>query len=81
VGDRLGEQWRDYRARVIPVQAPTIQARECRRAFYAGAASMLQVIMVGLEPGLEPTKEDLAKMDELMAELDRFADALKEGRA
>lgn len=79
-GDRLGAQWRDYRTKIIPLDAPDIQARESRRAFYAGAQAMLAEIMKGLSPGLEPTDADLRKMDDLAAELKRFGAGVTEGR-
>lgn len=39
-GGKLGEQWRSYRAAVLPGNAPGVQVQECRRAFYAGAEAL-----------------------------------------
>ncbi len=37
----IAEQWDDFHASVIPKNAPAIQIKEMRWAFYAGAASLL----------------------------------------
>lgn len=77
--DRIWAAWRDYRTRVIPLDAPAIQATECRRAFYAGANALLVAILGALEPGTEPTEADLRMMDEIAAELDAFGEAIRGG--
>ncbi len=81
MSDRIGAEWRDYRARVIPLHAPPLQATECRRAFYAGAQALLALLLSVLEPGAEPTEADLRVMDEVAAELGAFAQAVRDGRA
>jgi hypothetical protein len=80
MSDRLGEAWRSYRTKVIPLDASSIHATESRRAFYAGARAMLASIMGMLDPGTEPTEVDLWNMDELDEELTRFAAGAAEGR-
>lgn len=81
MSDRIGSEWRSYRTRVIPITASAIQARECRLAFYAGAAALLRVILAHLEPGEEPTAQDLQTMDEIDAELRAFQLAVRDGLA
>jgi hypothetical protein len=82
MSDRIGAMWRTYRTTVIPVEAPAIQARECRRAFYAGARALLSIILAGVaaNPTEEPTAQDLVMMDEIQAELDQFLRDLQAGR-
>jgi hypothetical protein len=41
----LQAQWESYRAAVVPKDAGLVQIEECRRAFYAGAASALHITM------------------------------------
>jgi hypothetical protein len=73
---RLKDAWEDYRTLVIPKDAPPVQVRESRRAFYAGAQALLSVIMRQLTPDVEPTEPpteaDLQMMDEIDGELVAF---------
>lgn len=39
----IKEQWESYRRHVIPRNATEVQVRECMRAFYAGAQSMMNI--------------------------------------
>ena len=39
------QEWESYRNAVIPPDAPQIQHQECKRAFYAGAHSIMQFLM------------------------------------
>lgn len=77
----ISDAWRDYEIRVIPLNAPEVQRTESRRAFYGGAVSMFGGIVGMLDPGTEPTAEDLWKMDDIKAELDQYQTDLREGRA
>lgn len=81
MSDRLGAAWREYRTKVIPLEAPAIQAQESRRAFYAGAQALLGLLLNVMEPGTELTAADLKVMDEIAAELTAFSQAVREGRA
>lgn len=81
MSDRIGASWREYRTRVIPLEAPPIQATECRRAFYAGAQALLGILLAVMEPGTEPTTADLRTMDEIADELTAFSRAVRDGRA
>lgn len=81
MSDRLGAAWREYRTKVIPLEAPAIQAQESRRAFYAGAQALLGLLLNVMAPGTEPTTADLKVMDEIAAELTAFSQAVREGRA
>jgi len=64
--------WDSYRKTVMPQDAPDIQIRECRQAFYAGASILFQGLMTALDPGEEPTDADLQRMADIQNELDAF---------
>jgi hypothetical protein len=83
VAERFGETWKDYRTKVLPLDAPAIQARECRRAYYAGAWALLSILLGQLEQNTdgEPTAADLRLMDDLHAEMLAFGERVKEGKA
>ena len=57
----IDERWEDYRKKVIPSDAGSIQVAETKRAFYAGAAVSLNI-----------NQEELRK--QLDAYIQRFAD-------
>jgi len=70
---RFRTEWLDYVARVMPPNVSAVQLQETRRAFYAGAQSLLALVMRDLEPDAEPTENDIALMEALHAELQQFA--------
>lgn len=69
----LAAAWRAYEEMVVHPQAPDIQREECKLAFYAGAATLFYSIMIGLDPGTEPTDADMARMDAINKEVEQFA--------
>lgn len=72
--------WKTYDAQVLPKDAPAIQRKECKRAFFAGAQGLLGTILGFLEPGTDATEADLRRMDLVEEELDQFARDVLEGR-
>ena len=52
--------------------APPIQLREMRKAFFAGAAHLFASMLAFLEPGHDATEKDMDRMSQLHAELERF---------
>lgn len=64
--------WQSYRSTVLPQDASEIQIRECRQAFYAGAAILFEGLMNALDPGDDPTEADLGRMAAIQNELDAF---------
>lgn len=77
----LDTAWRTYAERVIPMTAPDTQRIECRRAFYAGAQAFLGAMMKHLDPGEDPTDDDLDLMDAMAAELKQFGVDIMAGKA
>lgn len=64
--------WISLRIAAVPADAPEIQLDEMRSAFFAGAQHLMGCIMTVLDPGEEPTLEDLQRMDRIQRELDAF---------
>lgn len=64
----------------IPIGAPPLQIEEMRNAFFAGAQHLFATIMTVLEPGAEPTENDLKRMSAITNELDEFIARFKARR-
>jgi len=77
----MAKQWDTFEKAYLPKDAPAVQRREMRRAFYAGAQGVLFGVIASLTNGAEPTAEDLAVMDGLQRELSDFARMVEGGRA
>lgn len=71
--------WKDYALRVLPPDAPAVQFRETKRAFFAGAQGLLATISTQLDQGSD--QDAFAFMDRVAAELEAYCAAVKEGRA
>lgn len=65
------------RAMAISPTASAAQVADMRMAFMAGAAHLFASIVSVLEPGEEPTEADMARMDKIHDELERFNEELK----
>src|ERR1700722_20859061 len=52
-----------------------------RRVFYAGAQSVLDILLAGLEPTVEVTEREVDRVEALSDELRRFAEEVEAGRA
>lgn len=78
----IGEAWLKYSHGILdPIRADRIQRQETKRAFYAGASSLLESVMRNLAPGDEPTEPDLTMMVDIQKELDDFVRSVTAGRA
>jgi hypothetical protein len=66
-----------YRQFVLPPDAPQIQIDECRWAFFAGAQHLFSSIMAVMDSDREPTAQDMRRMDQIHAELEKFAGEIK----
>jgi hypothetical protein len=56
--------------------APDAQVREMRWSFFAGAQFLFAAMMGTLDPHNEPTEQDLARLEQIAAELERFESEL-----
>ena len=77
----MAEEWDKFARGVLPAGCPAIQKTEMRRAFYAGAQSILFRVIQSFAPESEPTDADLQIMENLHQELQDFAVLIKSGRA
>jgi hypothetical protein len=86
--DRISRDWADrgklieagwvaMRFMVIPDDAPAVQVEEMRKAFFGGAQHLFASIMSILEPGTEPTDNDLARLGLIHDELEEFVAQMK----
>lgn len=57
--------------------APDMQKREMRKAYYLGAQHLFASIMTMLDPGSDPTDADVHGMDLIQDELKAFTDELR----
>jgi hypothetical protein len=71
-GKLIEAGWIGLRIAALPIDAPAIQLKEMRNAFFAGAQHLFVSIMTILEPGAEPTDDDLTRMDLIDKELRAF---------
>lgn len=69
--------WVGLRYAALPADAPEIQVREMRKAFFSGAQHLFASIMSFMETEEEPTANDMRRMEMLSVELDGFVDSLK----
>lgn len=73
--------WTTYDLAVIADTAGTVQRRECRRAFFAGAAALRKVLLEGVSKGEETTEEDESLLESIDQELQVFQDNMLKGKA
>ena len=66
-----------YKIAVMNPNAGADQIIETRRAFFAGAQHLFASIMSVLEPGSEPTDNDMHRITQIHEELNRFIVELK----
>lgn len=78
----IKDAWDNYEERLLKtIDASPVQVQETRRAFYAGALTVIQEIAAKVSEGVEDTPEDLAIMDNLYAEFKQFGKDIEAGRA
>lgn len=77
----LAEQWEAYKLAIIPADAPPIQITECRRAFYAGANSLIAAVMSNFREDRGVTDGDVAVISSINVELSAFARDVESGVA
>lgn len=64
------EGWSAYAEHVVPKNAPSVQRKETRQAFYAGAAHLWGAFIRALGPDEEADPPDLALADGVQQEID-----------
>jgi hypothetical protein len=66
----LFERWRKYRT-ILPADAPPIQAIETRRAYYAGAQAIIDVL-ISMEGQRSTAQQRVQAIESLRQEVERF---------
>lgn len=74
----LAIAWSSFSAKVIPADAPDLQRREMRRAFYAGASAALSA-MVNIGVGSPLNRQD--RIEGVLAESADFGRQVQAGTA
>lgn len=74
----LEQKWKDYRFRVIPLDAPDFQTIECRRAYFAGAAAVIQMALHFTGQSAQDASRNMHK---LRQECERYQAEVTAGRA
>jgi len=76
----IADIWSLYEAATLAKGAGPTQRKECKRAFFSGAAAALELFMQIGDPGFE---EDagIRRMEAISRELERFGRDIAEGRA
>lgn len=77
----MAEEWDKFAHTVINPNAHPTQKQEMRRAFYAGAQSILFRVIQSFAPETDPTDADVQIMEDLHQELQDFAKLVQAGRA
>jgi hypothetical protein len=75
-GKLIEAGWIGLRLAAVPLDAPAVQLHEMRNAFFAGAQHLYTSIMTIMDPGTEPTDNDLKRMEMIHKELDGFTENL-----
>ncbi len=78
--NELYERWRTYTTQVIPNDAPEVQRIECRRAYYAGAQAIADM-MERLESDLVLPAQRRRELAEFVKEIRQFQADVSAGRA
>lgn len=72
-------QWNDYQKMVLPDNAPDIQIRECRNAFYAGFYGALMA-MFGLSAADESEEAAAYVLDSWDKECVAYMESVRDGK-
>lgn len=72
-GELIAAGFHGYRTYVMPPGAPAIQVNECRMAFFAGAQHVFATMLRMMDPGDDPTENDMRRMGQIQDELEKFA--------
>ncbi len=69
--------WQAFLVVGMPSDASDLQKSEMRKAYYLGAQHLFASIMGILDPGTEPTEQDMQRMTLISKELERFTQEMK----
>jgi hypothetical protein len=69
--------WQAFLVLAMNPEASDLQREEMRKAYYFGAQHLFASIMSILDEGAEPTEKDVARVDLINKELERFVKEVK----
>jgi hypothetical protein len=78
---QLEKEWAEYQNSLILPDAPYLQVRESRRAFYAGAMCLLKILSNIVSMGEEIQAEDMLQIAAINQELKDFVKNVESGLA
>jgi hypothetical protein len=73
--------WAQFDAMVFEGSVASASKTQARRVFYAGAQSILDILLAGLDPENKVTDGDVGRMEALSAELRKFGEDVETGQA
>lgn len=76
-GKLIKAGWVVFEGMVLPQSASQAQRDDMEIAFFAGAQHLFGTMISIMEEGEEPTEKDMNRMDQINAELNRFAELMK----
>lgn len=68
----LDKLWNDYGSRVLPVNVGPVQVAETKRAFYAGAYSILTAMMDQVGDEEDATDTEVNMVGDFFTEAEKF---------
>lgn len=78
----LAREWTSFARMILdPVNAGALQRQEMRRAWYAGAVMMFDLMSNLAGPSDEPDEVGAARVEQVHQELRQYAEALMSGHA
>jgi hypothetical protein len=77
----LAAAWAQFDATVFEGSVASASKTQARRGFYAGAQSILDILLAGLDPEKKVTDGDVDRMEALSAELRKFGEDVEAGQA
>jgi hypothetical protein len=77
----LAAAWATFDGLVFDDEVTNAEKVAARRVFYAGAQSVLDILLAGLEPTVEVTEREVDRVEALSDELRRFTEEVEAGRA
>jgi hypothetical protein len=76
----LAAAWAAFDAMVFDGSVTGASKTQARRVFYAGAQSILDILLAGLDPENKVTEGDVDRMEALSDELRHFGEDVEAGR-
>jgi hypothetical protein len=77
----LAAAWAAFDATIFDGSVTSASKTQARRVFYAGAQSILDILLAGLDPENKVDDGDVDRMEALSAELRNFGEDVEAGRA